>query len=262
MTTYGSTYRHTTNANHDATPPAARPFNWLRDGWSDFIDAPALSIMLGSVFTALCVAAYSAAAALPVLTGTVLSVLLLASPFITAAAYLVVHNREQAGGVSLTVILRGVRNRATAIGLFALLCALIVGAWVRLSSIAFALYFGTLGDSAAQLAHNWTSGFDNPAMLVFITAAGAVLGLSLFAIGAIALPLIADRDCNVITAVPISLVTLRDNWATMLFWMVIVIAYIAVAVFSGLVLMPIVFPLLAYATWHSYRELTESPAIQ
>ncbi len=258
MTTYSSTYRHSMNANHNAAPSAASPFNWLRDGWSDFVDAPALSIMLGSVFTVLCVAAYAAAAALPVISGTLLSLLLLTSPFVAAAAYFVAQKREQGDDFTLPVILRSVRNRAAAIGLFALLSALIVGAWVRLSSIAFALYFGTLGDNAAQLAQSWTSGFGYPAMLVFMTAAGAVLGLTLFATGAIALPMIADRNCNVVTAVHSSLLTLRDNWATMLFWMAIVIIYVAVAIFSGLVLMPIVFPLLAYATWHSYRELTAS----
>ena len=258
MTTYSSTYKNTLDSNRDTAPTAASPFNWLRDGWNDFVGAPMISIMLGSVFTAVCVAAYAAAAALPVLSGTILSVLLLVSPFIAAAAYFVAQHREQYRTVSLPAILRSVRSRAIAIGLFSLIGALLVGAWVRLSSIAFALYYGAAGDSSTQLAHNWITGLDHTAMLVFLTAAGFLLGSALFAIGAIALPMIADRDCNAITAIHNSLVTLRDNKMTMLFWMLTVIAYIAVAIFSGLVLMPLVFPLLAYATWHSYRELSES----
>ena len=259
MTTFSSTYKHDLDLKQQPIPTAASPFNWLRDGWHDFIGSPAVSIMLGSGFTLLCVAAYAAAAALPALSGTVLSVLLLVSPFFAAAAYFVAQQRGQQRAISIPAIVGGVRSRAMTIGLFALLCALIVGAWVRLSSIAFALYFGALGEGAAQLAHNWSAGFDYPAMLIFMITAGVVLGSTLFAIGAIALPMIADRDCNVITAVYSSLNTLRSNALTMLFWMFIVITYVAVAILSGLVLMPIVFPLLAYATWHSYRELSDTP---
>lgn len=258
MTTYSPTYKTALDSNRKTAPTAASPFNWLRDGWNDFVGAPAISIMLGSAFTAVCVAAYAAAAALPVLSGTVLSLLLLVSPFIAAAAYYVAQHREQFRTVSLPAILRSVRSRAIAIGLFSLIAALVVGAWVRLSSIAFALYYGAAGDVSAQLAHAWTTGFDHPTIPVFLTAAGILLGSVLFAIGAMALPMIADRDCNAVTAIHKSLLTLRDNKMTMLFWMMTVIAYLAVAILSGLVLMPVVFPLLAYATWHSYRELSES----
>jgi len=40
----------------------------------------------------------------------------------------------------------------------------------------------------------------------------------------------------------------------MLVWMLMIIALVTVSLLTGLALMPIVFPVLAYATWHSYRE--------
>ncbi|MGB5456769.1 MAG: hypothetical protein WBO18_12485, partial [Gammaproteobacteria bacterium] len=52
-----------------------------------------------------------------------------------------------------------------------------------------------------------------------------------------------------------SIEVLKNNVTTMMVWMLLLIALITVALLSGLLLMPAIFPLLAYATWHSYRQL-------
>ena len=134
--------------------------------------------------------------------------------------------------------------------------ALIVAAWVRHSSIVFALYCGTLGESAADIARAWTSGSSVPSMLVFITAAVVLLALTLFTIGAFTLPMVADHNLNVINAAHRSIETLTSNTSNTLVWMLLLAVFIAFALFSSLILMPVVFPLFAYATWHSYRQLS------
>ena len=255
MTTYSTTIRQTTQSDNNQMTTVSSPVYWLRGGWNDLIAAPMISLLVGGSFTLLCAVAYAAIAAQPVLTTTVLAMLLLISPFIAATAYFIAQQHEQKRVPSLHVALGDVRSRALSIGLFSILCTLILGAWVRVSSIAFALYYGTLGEGAAYLARTWTAGFDFPAMLVFLTLTGLVLALTLFAIGAIALPMIADQNSNVVAAVRKSFDTLRNNAATMMVWIVLLAAAIATALLSGLVLMPVVFPLLAYATWHSYRQL-------
>ena len=67
--------------------------------------------------------------------------------------------------------------------------------------------------------------------------------------------MIADKNSNVVTAVQKSIDTLINNAAVMMVWILFLTAAIAMALMSGLILMPLVFPLLAYATWHSYRQL-------
>jgi len=256
MTTYTTTYKQTTQSDNNQMTAVSSPVYWLHGGWNDLIAAPMISLLVGGSFTLLCAVAYTAVAAQPALTTTVLALLLLISPFIAATAYFIAQQHEQKRVPSLHVALGDVRKRALSIGLFSILCTLILGAWVRVSSIAFALYYGTLGEGAAQLARTWTAGFDFPTMLVFLTLTGLVLALALFAIGAIALPMIADQNSNVVTAVHKSFDTLSDNAAMMVVWVLFLTAAIATALVSGLVLMPVVFPLLAYATWHSYRQLT------
>jgi uncharacterized membrane protein len=257
MNTYNSTIRQTLTDNHEKATFGARPLRWLRAGWDDMVSSPANSLALGLGFTALCFAAYSAATNFPMFSITYLTLLLAASPFLATTAYFVARQIEQGAKPSLHDSVREMRNRALSIGLFSLLSALLVAAWVRLSSIAFALYFGTLGVDQAQLARTWTAGFEMPAMLIFVGTVGIVLGLTLFAVGAVALPYMADRNDNLINAVRTSLETLRANASTMAVWMVLIVALLALALVTDLLLMPVIFPLLAYATWHSYRDLCQ-----
>ncbi|MGB5717924.1 MAG: DUF2189 domain-containing protein, partial [Gammaproteobacteria bacterium] len=218
MSNHTATYERSQRVQHSGSAPADSPFHWLQEGWHDLIAAPVISAFLGFLFTFACVIAYLAATAVPQLSAVFLLLLLMVSPFIAAAAYFVVHKREQGVRISMHACLKIVRSRSTSIALFSLLSALLLAAWVRLTSITFAIYYGSLGTSAAEVVRFWTAGDGASSVVIFLASATVVFALALFAMGAISLPLIADRNCNVIDAVRIGLHTLRENSKTMLVW--------------------------------------------
>jgi|GEM_PF-3401357 len=81
MMTYSTSFKHVQDRQTSTTLAAASPFTWLQEGWNDFINAPMISVLIGTGFTLLCIIAYTAAAAQPVLSGTVLSLLLMPVAF-------------------------------------------------------------------------------------------------------------------------------------------------------------------------------------
>jgi uncharacterized membrane protein len=198
-----------------------------------------------------------AVASMPMFSAAVLVLLLLTTPYLAAVAYNVSRQREFGNVPSVTACVAGMRNRFLSIGLFTIVCALIVAAWTRLASIAFALYYGSFA-SGSEIAHIWTSGEQSPSMLIFLFAASTVLASVLFAVSAISLPLIAERNTDVITAMRTSLRTLRNHKLSLSLWVAVIVALTGAAFLSKLVLMPLIFPLLAYATWHSYRQLVRN----
>ena len=257
MSTYPNTHRHTDRLVDILPPTASSPFRWLRAGMSDLVASPMTSAALGVIFTALCAVAYMSIASIPMFSAAVLVVLLLTTPYIAAAAYFVPLQREYNDEPSASACVAGIRSRFLSIGLFAIVCALIVAAWTRLASIALALYYGSFA-SGSEIAQIWTSGQHSSSMLVFLIAASAVLASILFAVSAISLPLIVERNTDVITAMRTSVRTLRQHKLSLGLWVVAIVALTGAAFLSKLVLMPLIFPLLAYATWHSYRQLVRN----
>ena len=240
----------------DSPVALTSPVIWLREGWNDFTASPMTSLLIGGAFTLLCLAAYVAISINPILSATTLALMLLASPFIAATAYSMARQRQQSSTTNLRQAVYEMRMRALDIGLFAVMSALIVGAWVRLSSIAFAIFYGNLEvNTAAELARAWTTGFDYPTMLLFLLITGAALGLTLFAIGALALPMIAEKDSDIITAMGNSIARLREHPMTMFVWISFIVGAVSLVLLSSLALTPVIFPIIAYASWHSYKHL-------
>jgi uncharacterized membrane protein len=91
---------------------------------------------------------------------------------------------------------------------------------------------------------------------VFLGAAKAVLAAALFALAVIALPKIVDRDCDVVQAGITGLRTIKTNLLTVDAWSLVLLVIIGLALASQLLLMPLVFPVLAYASWFCYAELS------
>ena len=254
MSTYPDAYRQAGRLDDILPPTGSSPLRWLRAGLQDVTESPVTSATLGLAFTALCALAYYIVNSAPMFSVTVLVLLLMTGPYLAAAAYYVPLKREQGHKPSAAACLTGIRERFLSIGLFAIACALIVAAWTRLASIAFALYYGSFA-SGPEIARIWTSGQQSASMLIFLATASVVLASVLFAVSAASLPLITERNLNVITAMRTSLQTLRRHKSALALWVVLILALTTVAFLSQLILMPLVFPLLAYATWHSYRQL-------
>ena len=257
MSTYLNTHQQAERLVDILPPTASSPFRWLRAGMSDLLSSPITSATLGLAFTGLCVLAYTAATIAPMFSAAILVMLLLTAPYLAAAAYYVPLQREYRDKPSVSACIDGVRNRLLSVGLYAVVCALIVAAWTRLATIAFALYYGNFA-SGPEFARVFASGEQSASLLIFLFAASIVLAFVLFAVSAISLPLITERNTDVVTAMRTSLRALLNNKLSLGLWMALIVTLTGAAFLSNLVLMPLIFPLLAYATWHSYRQLVRN----
>jgi uncharacterized membrane protein len=82
----------------------------------------------------------------------------------------------------------------------------------------------------------------------------------IYALSAVTLPMLMDRQVDLVTAMMTSLAVVKENPWPMLLWAVLIaaIALTGEALWSiGTV---VAFPWLGHATWHAYRDLVERPA--
>lgn len=78
-----------------------------------------------------------------------------------------------------------------------------------------------------------------------------------FVFSAFAIPLIVDKDSDSISAMQISFRSVKRNPGSMFVWAAIIASLTVIGVATAFVGLAIVFPILGYATWYSYRDVVE-----
>lgn len=234
-----------------------RPWHWLQAGWNDLVAAPRVSLVYG--------AAVSAASwllliilqesdwlylLLPLAGG-----FLLVAPFVAVGLYETSRRLETGQPVSLKIALLAWR-RPVQVASFGVLLLVLHFAWMRAALLWFVLYF-----------HNGTPPLDqlplflldarNLPFLVIGTLMGGAFALLTFALSVISLPMLVDRDIDVISAALASVRSVLANPKAMLLWAGLIVLFTAVGIATFFFGLALLFPLVAHASWHAYRDLVD-----
>ncbi|MCR9238536.1 MAG: DUF2189 domain-containing protein [Alphaproteobacteria bacterium] len=233
----------------------------LRSGLSDYLARPFLSSSFGIVFAlgGLFVVASlfyfnQIWMAIPVALGFPLI-----APF--AAAGLYEMSRQLAAGTSFAwrdIYLVVSRQPGREFGWMAFVVLFVFWVWIYQVRLLLAVFLGLQAFSSLEGFVQVVTGTANGLLFVGIgTIVGAVLAFILFCITAVSMPLLLDRKIDFITAMLLSINTVRTNPAVMLGWgfTIGVLIFLAmVPAFLGLI---VVLPILGHATWHLYRSAIE-----
>ena len=244
--------------NYKHKLPREMAFEWLGHGWRDLMVQPALSLAYG-IFAFL-----SSWIVIPAMFylgwGSFLFPALAA--FLVVGPVLAVGLYEKSRRISARLPLSlpammfvPVRSGGQILFIGALL-ALLMSVWIRAAFILYALFFGMrafpgFDDFAAMLFTTLAGG----AMLVVGTLAGGLFAAFAFAISALSIPMLLDKNLDAFTAMGISMALVWNNLPVMLTWAAIVTALFIVCLATGLAGLIVVFPLLGHATWHAYKSL-------
>lgn len=232
-----------------ATLDMAAPWRWLRAGWRDLRAAPGLSMLFGLVIVVVSAGMSMLAWTLGrfALLATLLSGFVFVAPLICVGLYCVSRSLQRGQRPTLGdsfVLARRVIGQA---GVFAIVQGVIVLLWSRAGMMVGAFF--PIDDSNANAVWEF---------LLIGSLVGSVFAALTFAIAAFSLPMIADRDVDMITAGISSVNAVLRNKAVMALWTGIIIAMTAVGFATGLLGLGVLMPWLAYAAWHAYRETLDA----
>ena len=239
-----------------------RPWFWLAAAWRDFTQAPAISMVYGLLVTLVfqLVTLLLGSIQLYYLAVGVMAGFVLLAPVLAVGLYEIARRREGELPVALIDTWVGWhRNAVSTLGLGVLLVLLMLS-WFMLSMDFTALLIG----NADVLAVAFGGAQDLPTfigsitwpMIVAFGVSGAVAAVVVFVLTAVSVPLLMDRpDMDVITAVVTSVRVCIRNRHVMALWAVLIVVFTTVSVLPLYLGLVVTFPLLAYASWHGYREL-------
>lgn len=231
------------------------PWTWLQKGWQDLTTTPTVSLAYGAGI----VAAGWLLSGLFWWTDWTYLVMPLAGGFMLVAPLVAVglydtSRRLQSGEpASLANALLSWR-RPFQVATFGLVLLLLHFAWMRTALLWFVLYFHS-GTPPLQYLPLYLLEVQNLPFLVIGTLLGAGFAALTFAISVVSLPLLLDRDVDVVTAILASLHAVRRNPKAMALWAGLIALFTAVGLVTFFFGLGLLFPLVAHATWHAYRDL-------
>ncbi len=233
-----------------------RPWTWLASGWQDLRRAPAVGLSYGVIFSAAGLALTAAIWLLDVfyLVLPLGAGFMLMGPILAVGLYEVSRRLGAGEPVGFGLALTAWRRNPAQIALMGLLLMLFLLAWIRVATLVFALFFSqNPPDPNNFIADVFFSGESIPFVVVGTTL-GAILAALVFALSAVSIPMLLDRDVRLGVAVSTSLRVVAANPVPLAAWGLIVAGALllgSIPLFLGLI---IVMPVLGHATWHLYRK--------
>lgn len=227
----------------------------LAAGWRDFAAHPVFGLFFGSVYVAAGLFLYYALIVrgeyvwlVPVAAGFPLF-----APFTAVGLYEVSRCREAGLPMSWRAVLGTVRghddDQLLMMGGF-----VFVGFtfWIILAHGIFAIFLVESGMGQESLEFLRTG--SGLMMLLVGGTVGALMALAFYAITVISLPMLVDREVDFLTAIIVSLATVRSNTVVMLIWGFVIATTLFVAMLPAFLGLLVVLPVLGHATWHLYKR--------
>lgn len=240
--------------------PSEAPWTWLAAGWRDLKRARWASLAYGLFF-----ALVSAGITVGLWLSDSIQMLpplaagfMLVGPLLAVGLYEISRRLEAGKRASIEVAVLSIARSPVQLAFLGALLMLLLLFWIRLAFLLFALFLGT-GDTPQPevLVSQLLFTPEGLGLLAVGTLAGAVLAFAAFALSAISVPLLLDRDIDAMSAIIASLKSVKLNWKPLLLWAWLVALITAAGIATLFVGLIVTFPLIGHATWHAYRALVE-----
>ncbi|MEE9453872.1 MAG: DUF2189 domain-containing protein [Paracoccaceae bacterium] len=228
----------------------------LGKGWADFRTCPIYGIVFGAIFAFLGIILYmqfivwrSDWSIVPFAAGFPMI-----APFIAVGMYEVSRLREKNTTTNWRAVLQAIyAERKRQIPSMAFVVMFIFLIWVYMAHLVFALSFGLKPLTNVMSSTDLLFTQEGILMLFLGTLTGGFLSLVLFSITVIGIPLLVDREIDIISAMITSVSLVLNNFVVMIAWGFFVGAVLLVSMLPMFLGLIISLPVLGHATWHLYR---------
>ncbi|WP_421707032.1 DUF2189 domain-containing protein [Algihabitans sp.] len=235
-----------------------RPWAWLAAGWQDLRAAPAVGLGYGAAFAVVGFLLLGISYQLELFWQVVLPLaggFLLVAPVLAVGLYETSRRLQAGEPTSMRLALTGWNRNLGQTALIGMAGLVLWIAWMRLAFLIFMLFFAYEPPRPDHfLADVFLSDITIPFLLTG-TAVGAVLAVIAFAISAVSVPMLMDRDINVMAAIVTSVEAVRQNFFPMMVWASLIVLFTAAGLLTFYFGLIITLPLIGHATWHAYKDL-------
>ncbi len=240
--------------------PVLRPFRWLALGWRDFTRVPfcsgyhGLAVALGGA-----VVVWIALRFWPLLPGAV-SGFLLVGPILCTGLYALSRRLAVGERAGMREVKAAWRSGTKPLVWMGLILAIAATAWVLLSAVLVALFVKEPITGLEGFLRFIVLSQNSHLFTIWVLAGG--LGAALvFAVTVVSVPLLLDRDIDMLSAIATSVRAVGENPFAMALWATIIMVATALSMATAMLGFVIAIPVIGHATWHAYRDVVDADAL-
>lgn len=250
-------------AEQDGMPQAARvpfdaPWGWLEAGWRDLWTIPSVSLAYGAIFSSIAAMligglyAVSMHSLFPALAGG----FLLTGPVAAMGLYEASRRLSRGMSVRMSDVFGAGRNSNGQLGFMGVIVLFMFMVWVQLAFLLLMLFLGGAGlPPPSEFVHMLLFTPRGLGLLIVGTIVGGLIASAVFAVTAVSVPMLLDREVDAVTAARASIMAVIQNPKPMALWAGLIVVLIGAGIATLLVGLVIAFPLIGHATWHAYRQM-------
>lgn len=245
-----------------AVPPvrivtASAPLSWIVRGWQDFLRAPAPSLIHGLIAAAWGILVLGIARDHLYIVSGAFSAFVLVAPVLVTGLYELSRLLALGEQPTMRHACAAWRRSGGPLFGFGLGLMLIGSYWVLVSSVLIASLVQTPITGFEDFLRFVVLSKDSNLFLVWMSFGGVVAAL-VFAASAVSVPLLLDRQVDLLTAVLTSMQTVGANPFVMAWWAVLIMIGTTLGIATLLLGLIVVVPVLGHATWHAYVDLVDA----
>lgn len=233
------------------------PWQWLAAGWQDLRREPKFSLSLGLVFAVL-----SYLLTLGLINGAMFFLIpplaagfFLLAPLLGIGFYGVSRALEQGQKVEFCQAQQAWQSNPVHIAAAGVVFLLVFLVWMLAANLSFALFFNKPVPPWENFIPAVFLSGDSPLFLFTGILTGGIIAVFTFAISAITVPLLMDRQIDFVTAMQVSVSAVRKNWRPMALWAALIAMFVGIGIFTLYIGLIVTMPLVGHGTWHAYRDL-------
>ena len=238
------------------------PWKWLKAGWQDMMRAPRVSLAYGLIFviTGALITGGLWLAGLAAVAPVALSGFALIAPALAIGIYQVSRALERGEAPRFRVIISRFPDRISQIAFLSLLLLLLLMAWVEIAQFLLVIIAPESPLAAGPFLDYALSEPRGLILIVVGTLIGAVLAGAAFSISVLAFPMLVDQDVDAVTALVASCKAVFAQPFVMITWAWLIGFMTLAGTAFFLIGLAVVFPWLAHASWHAYKDFAPVPS--
>ncbi len=230
--------------------------SWLKHGVQDLRQAKLASLFYGFVFATAGFLMHAVLFDASWLLSGLTTGFLLVGPFLAMGLYDLSRRMGLGENPNLLLTLTAWRANLMNVGIFAGVLVVILLIWARASLVIFALFFQGGLPTFLDIVHTLIT-FQQPTFALVYFAVGGFFAAFVFSVSVVAIPLMADKKTDAVTAAIASLIAVVRNPLQMALWALTIVALVVIGFATFYVGLIITMPIIGHASWHAYKDLVQ-----